>query len=205
MQIYKYASCTPSSMREIKTPDYTALISTPARLMSEEHRGYRGDCDFDGESFVSSFYGFFICRRPFIHIDTGLSICTNLSITDRTANVYVASHLLTGNFADDLALLEGDLARLEEVLSEMGSGIRDRQSGLAFGYDCENSQHKNIYEMLARLGYRPDWIYKGKSEEEILVIDHINNRRLSCLDPVPTEIPCEIDFSALVNGKILEV
>jgi hypothetical protein len=205
MEIYKYASCTSSSMREIRAPDHTALVSTPPQFRDEDYPGYKGNVDFDGESFASRFYGFFICRRPFIHIDTGLSICTNLSITDRKAQVYVASHLFTGNFTDDLPLLEEDMARLEETLSEMGSGIKDRQSGLVFGYDGENSQHKNIYELILRLGYSPGWVYQGRSEEEILVIDHINNRRLSCLGPAPAEIPLQIDSSALINGKILKV
>lgn len=192
-------------MKEIITPEYTALVSTPVRLVSELQEGYNGDVDFDGSCFVSSFYGFFISRKPFIHLDTGLIICTNFSIADKNAGVYVASHLITGNFTEDLRLLEGDLLRLEETLSRFGSDMKDRESGLVFGYDSRNSQYKNTYDLLVRIGYSPEWVYKSKSPEEVIVIDHINDRLLSCYDPEPAVIPREIDSSAIANGRILDL
>jgi hypothetical protein len=115
----------------------------------------------------------------------------------------VASHLPTGNVESELKLLESDMVRLDEVLSDLGSDVNGRELGMIFGCCKQESQHKNIFNLLVRLRYSPSWVYQCISDDEMFLINHINGSKSAYLDGTKTEIPDEINRGALVNGIIM--
>jgi len=190
-------------MKEMRTSEYIALVSTPGMFL-KDHSGYEGNVEFNPPLYRSSFYGFFIRRQPFIHFeDAELLNCTDLSIVDKKSGVYVASHLLTGNAESELRLLEKDMTRLDEVLSGLGSEVSGRELGMIFGCCKLESQHKNVFDLLVSLGYKPRWVYQCRNEDEMFLINHENGKKTAHMLGVETEIPDKIDQDALVNGNIM--
>jgi len=191
-------------MKEIHTPEYTALVSTPGPILRADHPGYNPkSIRFTGNTYFSSLYGYFITRQPFIHVDKGLIMCSNISIKDETSGIYVASHLPIGCVEEEIDTLRTDLGRLDEILSEFGSRIEQRELGLVFGNSKDHSQHKNIYDLLVNLGYCPNWVYQSRHEDEEIYINHITKSKNVSLNGDTLVIPDEVDQKALRNGPII--
>lgn len=190
-------------MKEIRTSEYIALVSTPGPFL-KNHSGYEGNVDFNTPVYRSSFYGFFIRQQPFIHLeDAELLNCADLSIVDKKSGIYVASHLLTGNVKSEITLLKRDLIGLDGILSGLDSKISDRELGMICGCCKEESQHKNVFDLVISLGYNPSWVYQCRNSDEMFLINHIDGSKTAHLDGAQTEIPDEIDQNALVNGNIV--